>query len=72
VRLASLCDDHGIHFYGNTLITTDDLIAQDPDLVQHFTRALLKGWTYAVENPAMIGEFVQKRSNPSKISGSKS
>jgi NitT/TauT family transport system substrate-binding protein len=53
-------DDYGIHFYGDVLITTDDLIAQKPDLVQRFTRAALKGWTYAVENPAAIGDFVQK------------
>jgi len=53
-------DDYGIHFYGDVLITTDDLIAQNPDLVQRFTRAVLKGWTYAVENPETIGEFVQK------------
>jgi NitT/TauT family transport system substrate-binding protein len=53
-------DDYGIHFYGDVLITTDELIAQDPDLVQRFTRALLNGWTYAVENPETIGGFVQK------------
>ena len=53
-------DDYGIHFYGDVLFTTDDLIEQDPDLVLRFTRATLKGWTYAVENPDMVGNFVQK------------
>ena len=53
-------DDYGIHFYGDVLITTDDLIANNPDLVQRFTRAALKGWTYAVENPESAGEFVLK------------
>jgi NitT/TauT family transport system substrate-binding protein len=53
-------DDYGIHFYGDVLITTDELIANNPDLVQKFTRATLKGWTYAVENPTAIGDFVQK------------
>lgn len=53
-------DDYGIHFYGDVLITTDDLISKNPDLVQRFTRAALKGWTYAVENPASIGAYVQK------------
>jgi NitT/TauT family transport system substrate-binding protein len=52
-------DDYGIHFYGDVLITTDDLIASDPELVQRFTRATLKGWTYAVENPDTIGAYVQ-------------
>jgi ABC-type nitrate/sulfonate/bicarbonate transport system substrate-binding protein len=53
-------DDYGIHFYGDVLITTDELITKDPNLVQRFTRATLKGWTYAVENPTAIGAIVQK------------
>lgn len=53
-------DDYGIHFYADVLITTDDLIAKNPDLVLRFTRATLRGWTYAVENPATIGAFVKK------------
>jgi NitT/TauT family transport system substrate-binding protein len=53
-------DDYGIHFYSDILITTDDLISKDPDLVTRFTRATLKGWTYAVENPAQSGALVLK------------
>ncbi len=51
-------DDYGIHFYGDVLITTDELIATQPDLVLRFTRATLKGWTYAVENPDSVGSMV--------------
>lgn len=53
-------DDYGIHFYGDVLITTDDLIAKNPDLATRFLRASLKGWTFAVENPTMIGPMVLK------------
>jgi NitT/TauT family transport system substrate-binding protein len=53
-------DDYGIHFYGDTLFTTDDLIASDPDLVLRFLRATLKGWTWAVENPGQVGALVVK------------
>jgi NitT/TauT family transport system substrate-binding protein len=53
-------DDYGIHFYGDVLITTDDLIQHDPELVQRFTRATLKGWTYVVENPASVGKIIGK------------
>lgn len=53
-------DDYRIHFYGDVLITTDRLIQNDPDLVRRFTQATLKGWTYVVENPETVGEFVQK------------
>jgi NitT/TauT family transport system substrate-binding protein len=53
-------DDYGVHFYSDTLFTTDDLIAKNPDLVARFVRATLKGWTFAVENPAQVGALVQK------------
>ena len=53
-------DDYGVHFYADTLFTTNDLIANDPDLVLRFTRASLKGWSYAVENPQAIGSMVAK------------
>jgi NitT/TauT family transport system substrate-binding protein len=57
-------DDYGIHNYGDTLIATDDLVTNQPDLALRFLRATLKGWTYAVENPSEIGAMVE-RYNPS-------
>ncbi|MBI3914599.1 MAG: ABC transporter substrate-binding protein [Chloroflexi bacterium] len=51
-------DDYGIHFYGDTLFTTDDLMTKEPDLVKRFLRATLKGWTFAVENPSTVGASV--------------
>jgi NitT/TauT family transport system substrate-binding protein len=53
-------DDYGVHFYADTLFTTDDLISTKPDLVLRFLRATLKGWTYAVENPGEVPAAVQK------------
>ncbi len=53
-------DDYGVHFYGDTLFTTDEMIASKPDEVMRFLRATLKGWTWAVENAAKTGELVQK------------
>ena len=53
-------DDYGIHFYSDTLYTTEDYIAKNPDLVLRFLRATLKGWTYAVENPTLIAPMVSK------------
>ena len=43
-------DDYGIHFYSDTLATTDRLIAENPDLVTRFLRATLRGWQDAVED----------------------
>jgi NitT/TauT family transport system substrate-binding protein len=44
-------EDYGIHFYADTLFTTDQMIADNPDLVLRFLQATLKGHLYAVENP---------------------
>jgi NitT/TauT family transport system substrate-binding protein len=52
-------DDYGVHFYSNSLITTDHLITTNPDLVQKFTTASLKGWTYALEHPEEVPAIVQ-------------
>jgi NitT/TauT family transport system substrate-binding protein len=53
-------DDYGVHFYADTIFTTDTLIENDPDLVARFLRASLKGWTYAVENPGEVPAMIQK------------
>lgn len=53
-------DDYGIHFYADTVFTTDDLIASEPNLVLRFLHASLKGWTYAVEHPTEVGAWVLK------------
>jgi NitT/TauT family transport system substrate-binding protein len=45
-------DDYGIRFYADTIVATEELVEQDPDLVERFLRATLKGWRYAIENPA--------------------
>ena len=53
-------DDYGVHFYADSIFTTDDLIAAQPDLALRFLRATLKGWTYAIENSAEVGPMVAK------------
>jgi NitT/TauT family transport system substrate-binding protein len=42
--------DFGIHFYSDTLATTDRLISEKPDLVSRFLRATLRGWQDAIED----------------------
>jgi len=41
--------DYGIHFYSDTLATTDKLISEKTDLITRFLRATLKGWQDAIE-----------------------
>jgi len=53
-------DDYGVHFYGDTIFTTDNFISSNPDVVLRFLRATLKGWIYAIENPGEVGTIVSK------------
>jgi len=42
--------DYGVNFYSDTIVTTDRLISENPDLVVRFLRATLKGWQDAIED----------------------
>lgn len=42
--------DYGVHFYADTIVTTDELIETNPELVTSFLRATLRGWRWAIEN----------------------
>jgi NitT/TauT family transport system substrate-binding protein len=42
--------DYGIHFYSDTLATTDKLISEKPGLISRFLRASLRGWQDAIED----------------------
>ncbi|MDM8515721.1 ABC transporter substrate-binding protein [Desulfobacterales bacterium HSG16] len=44
-------DDYGIQFYADTIVTTEQLVQQNPKLVENFLKATLKGWRYAIEHP---------------------
>jgi NitT/TauT family transport system substrate-binding protein len=43
--------DAGLPIYSTALITNAELIKEKPELVHRFTRAFVKGWTYALSNP---------------------
>jgi NitT/TauT family transport system substrate-binding protein len=44
-------DDYGVHFYSDTIVTSDVLLVRNPDLVLRFLRATLAGHRYAIEHP---------------------
>ena len=52
--------DYGAHLYADTLITTDQLIAENPDLVTRFLRAALRGWREAIEGPEAAAAITLK------------
>ena len=43
--------DYGVHTYGDCFITTEKMLQENPDLVERFLRAAIRGWRYAIENP---------------------
>lgn len=53
--------EHGIDFYGDTLFTSAKLAQANPELVERFRRASIKGWTYALEHPMEISELIVER-----------
>ncbi len=48
--------DYGIHVYADTVIATERMIEENPDLVERFLRALLAGWEWVVAHPEQAGE----------------
>lgn len=52
-------EDYGVSFYGDTIITTEEIIEKRPELVERFLRATLKGWTYALQNPKEAVEITR-------------
>lgn len=50
--------DYGIDFYGDSLFTTVQLANNNPQLVERFKRASLKGWEYALENTDEIAKKI--------------
>ena len=53
-------DKYGIHFHGNVYFCAEKTLRENPELVVGFTRAVLKGWEWASENPDKVGELVKK------------
>lgn len=57
--------DFGIDFYGDSIFTTKELAHMDPELVERFRKASIKGWQYAIENPEkIIHRMTEEFSNP--------
>jgi NitT/TauT family transport system substrate-binding protein len=55
--------DDGYPPYGTSIVSTDKLVAEKPELVQRFVRASIEGWKSYLANPA-AGNVLIKRDNP--------
>jgi NitT/TauT family transport system substrate-binding protein len=58
-----LLADGGYPPYGSTIVTTEKMIAEKPDVVARFVKASLQGWHDYLENPAP-GNALIKADNP--------
>jgi ABC-type nitrate/sulfonate/bicarbonate transport system substrate-binding protein len=52
--------DYGVTIYANPIFTSGQLIREQPDLVERFVRATLKGYQYAIEHPDEAAELALK------------
>ncbi len=50
--------EYGVPFYGDVLFTTDGFIEENPDVVERFVRATLKGWQRAIEAPEVAVDAI--------------
>lgn len=51
----------GIDFYGDNLFTTQTMLDEEPDLVENFRNASLRGWFYAMDHPEEIIELILEK-----------
>ena len=50
--------EYGLAFYGDALFTHSDFAKNNPELVNKFARATIKGWIYALDNVNETIEFL--------------
>jgi len=53
-------NDYGIDFYGDLIFTTRKMIHDNPEIVENFNAASLKGWHYAMNNPEEMADYILK------------
>lgn len=52
--------DYDIDLYGDLLFTSESTLRTNPELVERFRRASLKGWEYALKHPEAIALYILK------------
>jgi len=56
--------DYGVPTLGLTYVTSDDILAQNPEMLARFLRAALKGIEYAAEHPGEAVDIVLQYAGP--------
>ena len=58
-----LMSDHGVELYGNVLMVSQKFMAEKPDAVKGFIRAVIKGLRDTVADPSAAVDTVLKRND---------
>ena len=58
--------DYGVDFYGDTLFTSEQELADQPEAIAAFRRAALRGWDYALRHPDELIDLIVERYVPDK------
>jgi NitT/TauT family transport system substrate-binding protein len=53
--------DYGIVFPRDTIVTSEAMVAEHPEVVQRFLRASLRGWRYAIANQSEAVDAVMRQ-----------
>lgn len=60
---------YGIDFYSDVLFTGERLMEREPETVLAFRRASMRGWEYAMDNPAEMAELLKRKYESGKSLG---
>lgn len=55
-----LIHDSGFQPYSNVIFTTEEVIEEQPEMVEAFMKATVRGWEYYRENAAEVQPFLQE------------
>jgi NitT/TauT family transport system substrate-binding protein len=61
-----LMSDHGVELYGNVVMASPKLMAENPEAIRKFLRAFTKAWRDVVKDPAAGAAAVLKRNDVAK------
>lgn len=61
--------DYGINFYGDVLVTSEQLARRQPELVERFRQASLRGWEYALSHMEETIDLIHSAYAPNKSLG---
>lgn len=50
--------DYGVAMYANVIVARDELLEEQPELVERFLRATLLGYEYAIQHPDEVADLI--------------